>query len=41
MVPGFLLSAVAIVLVSRLTQAPSEEINVAFSAMEAKVKTEL
>ena len=41
MVPGFLLSAVAIVLVSRLTQVPSEEINNAFSVMEAKVKSEL
>ncbi len=41
MVPGFLLSAVAIVLVSRLTQVPSEEINAAFWAMESKVKSEL
>jgi SSS family solute:Na+ symporter/sodium/proline symporter len=41
MVPGFLLSTVAIVLVSRLTQRPSEEINNAFLAMESKVRKEL
>jgi SSS family solute:Na+ symporter/sodium/proline symporter len=41
MVPGFLLSTVAIVLVSRLTQRPSEEINSAFLAMESRVRKEL
>ena len=41
MVPGFLLSALAIVLVSRLTKVPSAEINTAFLAMKNRVKSEL
>jgi solute:Na+ symporter, SSS family len=41
MVPGFLLSALAIVLVSRLTKAPSAQINAAFVAMQSRVKSEL
>ena len=40
MVPGFLLSTLAIVLVSRLTRKPSKEVNAAFSAMEVRVKSE-
>ena len=40
MVPGFLLSTLAIVLVSRLTNAPSAQINAAFLAMETRVKNE-
>jgi SSS family solute:Na+ symporter/sodium/proline symporter len=41
MVPGVLLSALAIVLISRLTKTPSAEINTAFLAMESRVKSEL
>lgn len=40
-VPGFLLSTLAIVLVSRLTREPGEQIKATFSAMEISVKSEL
>ncbi len=39
-VPGFLLSTLAIVLVSRVTQQPSAASRSAFSTMEARVKSE-
>jgi SSS family solute:Na+ symporter len=41
MVPGFLLSTLAIVLFSRLTNAPSAQINAAFLTMETRVKREV
>jgi SSS family solute:Na+ symporter len=39
-VPGFLLSALAILMVSRHTKEPSKRINATFSEMEFRVKSE-